>query len=135
MTLDELNRICKDTFIGLLDIRFTEFTGKTLHAEMPVTPSRHQPGGILHGGALLSLAETLASAGSFLRVDTERFEVLGSNLAAQHLASVSTGLVKGSAELVHDTGHKQIWDVTIRDEKGKVLSISRVTNRIREKNR
>jgi 1,4-dihydroxy-2-naphthoyl-CoA hydrolase len=133
MDIEELNRICKNTFMDLLDITFTEFTGKTISASMPVSPSKFQPAGLLHGGALLSLAESAASAGSFLLVDPAKYNVLGTDIHARHLASSKEGIVNATAELIYQDLSKHIWDVNLRDQDGRLLSISRVTNSIRER--
>ena len=133
MTIDELNEICKNTFIDLLEIKFTDFDGKVISAEMPITPSKYQPAGLLHGGALLSLSETMASAGSFMMVDPGKYDVLGTGINAQHLASSREGIVMASAEIIYMGKRKHIWDVSLTSDDGTVLSICRVTNAIRER--
>jgi len=133
MKIEALNRACKDTFMDLLGIVFTAHTDTTLDAEMEITPSLYQPMGVVHGGALISLAESLGSAASYLLVDPERFNVLGSSVNSQHLSPAREGLLKARATLQARADYKHIWDVTIKDESGKLISISRVTNSIKPK--
>lgn len=131
MDLKELNRICKGTFIDLLNIEFTGYTDTTVEAVMKINPELYQPMGVVHGGALISLAETVGSAGSFLLVDPEQFNVFGSAVNSQHIAPVSEGLLFALANLVVKNDFKHIWDVKIKDEEGKLISISRVTNSVK----
>jgi len=134
MKIEALNRACKDTFMDLLGIVFTAHTDTTLDAEMEITNRLYQPMGVVHGGALISLAESVGSAASYLLVDPERFNVLGSSVNSQHLSPAREGTLKARATLQVKADFKHIWDVTIKDQSGKLISISRVTNSIKPKN-
>jgi len=134
MNITELNRICKGSLIDLLDIEFTAYSDSSVEARMKITPKLYQPMGIVHGGACLALAETVGSAGSFLLVDPERFNVLGSMVNGQHMAPAREGTLHARALLVVKSDFKHIWDVEIKDDAEKLISISRVTNSIKSKN-
>jgi uncharacterized protein (TIGR00369 family) len=131
MTIDDINRASKDTFMDLLGIEFTAATENSLEARMPITPKLYQPMEVVHGGALISLAESVGSAASFLLVDPEKFNVLGSVVNSQHIAPARKGTLFAKASLLVKADFKHIWDVEIRDESGKLISISRVTNSIK----
>jgi len=131
MSIKELNRLCKGTFVEMLNIEFTGYTDTTLEAIMHVTPDLFQPMGVVHGGAFLSLAETVGSAGSFLRVDPEHYVVLGSSVNSQHLATAKEGILHAVGTLIVKSDFKHVWDVEIKDGKGKLISISRVTNSVK----
>lgn len=134
MDITEINRMCQGTLIDLLDIEFTSYSDTWVEAKMAISSKLYQPMGIVHGGALLSLAETVGSAGSFLQLDPLLYQVLGSVVSGQHLAPARHGTLFARAELVHKSDFKHIWDVEIKDDAGKLISISRVTNSIKPKN-
>lgn len=134
MDITEINRICKGTLIDLLDIEFTSYSDTSVEAKMPISSKLYQPVGIVHGGALLAMAETVGSAGSFLQVDPLLYDVLGSVVNGQHLAPAREGTLCARAELVFKSDFKHIWDVEIKDDAGKLISVSRVTNSIKSKN-
>lgn len=131
MTIDDINKLCRGTFIDLLGIEFTGYSESHVEAVMKITPRLHQPAGMVHGGALISLAETVGSAGSLLLVDPARFQVYGSVVNSQHLSPVSEGSLHALARLVVKADFKHIWDVEIKDGEGKLISISRVTNSVK----
>ncbi len=131
MTIEEINSACKDTFMELLGIVFTAATEDSLEARMPITPKLYQPMEVVHGGALISLAESVGSAASFLLVEPELFNVLGSAVNSQHIAPARKGSLIAKATLLVKTDFKHIWDVEIKDNTGKLISISRVTNSIK----
>lgn len=131
MTIEELNRACRNTFMELLGIQFLAATDSTLEASMPITPRLYQPMEVVHGGALISLAESVGSAASYLLVDHEQFNVLGSVVNSQHISPARRGTLYAKGTLVLKADFKHIWDVEIKDDKGKLISISRVTNSIK----
>ncbi|MBN2523739.1 MAG: PaaI family thioesterase [Bacteroidales bacterium] len=133
MTIEEINRICKDTFIGYLDIEFLEYGDNYVTARMPVDENKLQPMGLLHGGASLALAETVASAGSVFLVDENKYNVLGLQVTGNHISTLSSGEVIARAEIVHKGNSTHIWDVKISSHEGKLISVARVTNIIIEK--
>ncbi len=69
-TLEELQRLNAVTMAEHLDIRFTELGTDYLRATMPVDERTRQPFGLLHGGASVTLAETLGSVASNCCVDS-----------------------------------------------------------------
>lgn len=133
MTIEEINNFCKNTLISNLDIKFIEIGKSYVIAQMPVSPKTHQPLGILHGGASLALAETVASAGSFLLVDYNKYNVFGLQVTGNHISTAREGMVQAIAEIIHQGQTTHVWNVNITDENGKLISTSRVTNIIKEK--
>lgn len=133
MTIDEINKLCQGTFIDLLKIEFTDHSESHVEAVMKITPQLYQPTGTVHGGALISLAETVGSAGSFLLVDPLKFQVFGSVVNSQHLHPAREGMLRATARIVAKADFKHIWDVEIKDDDGKLISISRVTNSVKPK--
>ncbi|WP_346853943.1 PaaI family thioesterase [uncultured Draconibacterium sp.] len=133
MTLEQINELCKDTLIGHLEIEFIAFGSDYIKAKMPVNKKKHQPGGILHGGASLAMAETVAGAGSMLLVDPKKYDVLGLQVTGNHVGTTSSGDLLATAEIVHKGQTTHIWDVKITDDGEKLISVVRVTNIIREK--
>ena len=133
MSIEELNEICKKSFIDHIGIRFKKFDGSQMLAVIHITPNHLQPDGVVHGGVYISMAETLAGAASTLLVRDEGKLALGVSVNSQHLASVSEGMITAEAQLIYKSSFKHIWDVRISGENGKLISISRVTNNIKKK--
>jgi len=134
MKIEQINLLCKNSFIGFLGIEFVNYGEDFLEARMPVDQNKLQPMGILHGGASLALAETVASAGSFLMVDETKYNVLGLQVTGNHVSTVDSGHILAKAELIHKGSMTHVWDVKISSEDDKLISVARVTNIIIEKN-
>ena len=127
VSAEELNARSEHSMLRPLGIRFTEIGEDYLCATMPVDERTQQPYGLLHGGASVALAETLGSTGASMCVDSTRHLCVGQEINANHLRSVTGGLVTGTARPVHIGGRSQVWSIEIRDEAGALVCISRLT--------
>jgi 1,4-dihydroxy-2-naphthoyl-CoA hydrolase len=116
-----------DTLIRTLGIELTETTDGSLKGRMPVDHRTRQPGGVLHGGASVALAETLASWGATLTVDPAKFYCVGMEINANHVRPVAEGWVYGEAVPLTRGRTTQVWDIKITDATGKLVCISRCT--------
>jgi 1,4-dihydroxy-2-naphthoyl-CoA hydrolase len=131
--LDELNDHAKNTMADLLDIKFTEIGDNYLKATMPVGPKTHQPYGLLHGGASAALAETVGSVASWLAIDRAKQICVGIEINCNHIRAKKNGLVTAIAEPLHIGATTHVWDIKIRDEKEKLVCVSRLTVAILKK--
>lgn len=116
-----------------LGITFQELTPQRVVATMPVDERTRQAFGILHGGASVALAETIASVGAALNLDLERFYPVGLEINANHLRSKDGGTVTGIATPIHLGRTTQVWDVRIVDEEQRTVCVSRCTLAIRSR--
>jgi uncharacterized protein (TIGR00369 family) len=123
----DLNAMASETLIERLGIEMVEVRGDSLVARMPVDHRTVQPAGVLHGGASVALAETLASWAGYLAVDREKFHVVGQEINANHIRPVFSGWVTATATPAAIGRRSQVWEVRIVDEAGKLVCISRCT--------
>lgn len=115
------------TVMGTLGIEITEFTTDKVVATMPVTPKTHQPFGLMHGGVSVVIAETVASAGSYLFIDPQKQKAVGLEINANHIRSVSSGIVRAEGIPIHVGRSTLVWDIRIYDEEEELICISRCT--------
>src|SRR5690606_36041398 len=116
-----------ETMIGLLGIEILEMSAERAVATMPVHAATHQPYGILHGGASVALAETLASAATWNLVDQENEIAVGLEINANHIRSKSDGMVTAIGTPLHKGRTTMVWDIKIVDEDEKLICVSRCT--------
>ena len=110
-----------------LGIELVELTAERVVATMPVDDRTRQPFGILHGGASVALAETVASLGGTMNVDLERNVVVGVEINANHLRAKKEGTVTATATPIHVGRSTHVWHISILDESGRQICISRCT--------
>ena len=124
----------KNTMIENLGIRFTSYGEGWVEATMPVDHRTFRPGGMLHGGANLALAETIAGFGSMLAVDSQEYDVRGVQVSSNHTGKADGDMVYARAEALHLGKRTHVWNVDIRTKSGKLVSTGRVTNMIVKRN-
>lgn len=128
MLLERMQASGHGTLMDTLGIRFEAVSRERMVATMPVRPGNRQPFGLLHGGASVALAETLASVGAWLNVaDMERQAVVGLEINCNHIRSKRDGHVRGVGTPLHVGRTTQVWSIEIRDEAERLIAISRCT--------
>lgn len=125
----------KDTLMDILGIEFIETDDeKTLEATMPVTIQHSQSMGVLHGGATISLAESLAGIGSNIICGNDE-QCFGMQISCNHVSSAQIGdTVKAIGTILHKGRTTHVWNVDVFSETTKkLISTVRVTNAVVKK--
>ena len=115
------------TLLDTLEIKILEASPEKVVATMPVQSKVHQPFGLLHGGASVALAETVASFGAFMSVADQGMMAVGLEINANHLRGVRDGIVTATATPIHKGRTTQVWNIEIKDGNDKMVCISRCT--------
>ena len=110
-----------------IGIQVTDISEERVVATMPVHGPTRQPFGVLHGGASVVLAETVASLGTYNLIDRERQLAVGLEINANHIRSKAGGLVTAVGTPLHTGRRIMVWDVRITDEEDRLISVSRCT--------
>lgn len=110
-----------------LGIEIIEMSPERVVATMPVDDRTRQPFGILHGGASVALAETVASLGAVMNVDLGKSTAVGLEINANHLRAKRDGMVRATATPFHVGRSTQVWDIRIVDEEERPVCVSRCT--------
>lgn len=131
--LNRFNKMCENTLMETLVIKFTDVGDDFLVAKMPVNSRVHQPYGLLHGGATVALAESVGSAASAYFIDTQKYIVKGIEISANHLKSVKEGIVTATAKIIHKGRTTHLWEIRIVNENNELVSLCKLTNIILEK--
>ena len=126
--LAALNSMLVGTAAESLGIRLTEQGDDYLRGTMPVDSRTKQPFGLLHGGASVLLAETLASFAGHLCLDPAAHkQAAGLEINANHIRAVTAGTVTGTARPVHLGRATQVWEIRLEDERGRLTCLARMT--------
>ncbi|CRK81620.1 hotdog fold thioesterase [Neobacillus massiliamazoniensis] len=117
----------KDTLIETLGIEITHLESGKVVATMPVDKRTRQPFGLLHGGASVALAETVASIGAYELVDKDSEGVAGLEINANHVRPKTEGVVTAVGTILHQGKTTMVWDIKITDEQDRLICVSRCT--------
>jgi 1,4-dihydroxy-2-naphthoyl-CoA hydrolase len=113
-----------DERLGLV---YTEVTPDGIKAELEVTPQLQQPMGIVHGGVYCSVIESIASTSAYTWLaEHGGGDVVGVNNNTDFLRAISSGTVYAVSEPIHRGRRQQLWLVTIKDEKDRIVARGQV---------
>jgi len=128
---EKILRICnestKNTMMETLQIEYIEVGENYLIGKMPVNSKVHQPDGVLHGGAMVALAESVGSTASYVFLDGQNYYVRGIEISANHVKSVREGEVFAKAVIIHKGRTTQLWDIKISDADANLISVCKLT--------
>lgn len=131
--LDLLNERARHALMGNLGIQYTYASDERVEATMPVDYRTRQPFGILHGGATLALAETIAGLGSMIICEPDEI-VVGMQVSGNHISSAHEGdTVRAVATIVHKGRSSHVWNVDVFTSTNKLVSSIRVVNSVIKK--
>jgi 1,4-dihydroxy-2-naphthoyl-CoA hydrolase len=112
----------KAGFDQLIGLDLTSVDADEVRASLVVTPDLLQPYGLLHGGVLCSIVETLGSVGGATWFG-ERGHVVGTSNHTNLLRSARDGAqLQAVATPVHRGRTSQLWSVEVRDEQDKLVA-------------
>ena len=129
MNLTELlERAGKSELFEFLQIEIAEVVPRErVVLKMPITPRVHQYVGIMNGGVSLLLAESAASIGAVASTDLTKQTPVGIEINANHLRSISKGIVTATATPVYHGRTLSVWQIELTNERGKLICLARCT--------
>ena len=118
-------------FDALYGLEVLEVTDELVRAQVAVRDELRQPFGLVHGGVLASIAETLASLGTAVAVVPEGNAAMGSSNATSFLRPIVEGTIHARALRRHRGRTTWVWDVEITDDAGRLCALTRMTIAVR----
>lgn len=125
--LKRCNAFTPNTLMQTLHITYTDVGDDFLTASMPVDARVYQPDGVLHGGAMLALAESVGSAACFVFLDTDHYSIRGIEMSANHIKSMRDGQVHATAKLLHKGRTTQVWNILLKNDSDQLISAAKLT--------
>jgi uncharacterized protein (TIGR00369 family) len=118
-----IQQLIAPTLPGLLGIELLEATPERVVGRLRVRPEVSTVGGILHGGSVMSLADTLGAIGTVLNLapgaNTTTIES-----STKFIAAAPGGTtVTGESIALHKGRTTMVWQTTIRREDGRLCAV------------
>ena len=118
-------------FDALLGLELLDCSDELVTARLAVRDELRQPFGLVHGGVLTTIAETLASVGTAVVVFAEGNAAMGLSNQTSFLRPITEGTIHGRAVRRHRGRTTWIWDIEISDDDGRLCAMSRMTIAVR----
>lgn len=128
MTNEELlEQVAQGEMMRFFGVEIVAATREKVVLTMEVTPRVHQYVGIMNGGVSLLLCETAASIGAVVSTDLTKQTPVGIEINANHIRSVSKGVITITAAPVYLGRTVSVWQIEITNDRDKLLCVSRCT--------
>jgi 1,4-dihydroxy-2-naphthoyl-CoA hydrolase len=111
-------------FAQLLGIEFISAERDALAARMTIRPDLCTMGGIAHGGAIMSFADTLGAAAAFLNLPADAKGTTTIESKTNFVSGAKAGsTVIGRTSLVHRGRRTQVWQTLVLAEAEKLVAL------------
>jgi uncharacterized protein (TIGR00369 family) len=106
-------------FDRLIGLDYKEITKDGVTATFEVTPQLQQPYGILHGGVLCSVVESVGSVSGAAWFDGA---VVGTSNHTNFIKATRSGVLTARSTPIHRGRTQQLWEIDITDEQGRLVA-------------
>ncbi len=126
-----INQRMQGTMAELIGVHVTHADQRRLVGEIHMRPDLSQPFGYIHGGALMTLMDTVAGMASSLNLEPGQ-GFLTVEFKINFLRSVREGRILAEASAVHIGRRTHVWQVAAHDEQGRQLALATLTQLVIE---
>jgi uncharacterized protein (TIGR00369 family) len=119
------------TLDGLMGLTYGERGDGWAEATLEVGDHVRQPAGLVHGGAYAAIAESLTSMATATDVWGDGMAAQGLSNTTNFLRPMLSGTIHARAERLHRGRTTWVWDVTMKDDEGRVCAITRMVIAVR----
>lgn len=119
-------------FDGLLGLEITEFSDEAAVGRVIVRDELKQAFGLVHGGVLAAISESLASIATSIAVGSDGKLGMGLSNQTSFLRPITQGTINAKAIRRHAGRSTWVWEVEISDDDGRLCALTRMTVAVRE---
>jgi 1,4-dihydroxy-2-naphthoyl-CoA hydrolase len=131
-SVEQLNSGAMVGFDRLYGLELVEISDTEVRARVAVRDELKQPFGLIHGGVYASLAESMTSLATALGVIEDGKTAMGLSNSTSFLRPITDGSVNAHAERLHKGRTTWVWDVSFRDDAGRMCAVTRMTIAVRD---
>jgi 1,4-dihydroxy-2-naphthoyl-CoA hydrolase len=120
------------TLDGAIGVELIEIGDDVVRGRLAVEDRIRQPYGIVHGGAMAALAESLTSMATARGVMRDGKIAMGQEINASFMRPIGSGHVNALARVRRRGQTAWNWEVEITDDDGRLCALLRATIAVRE---
>jgi 1,4-dihydroxy-2-naphthoyl-CoA hydrolase len=120
------------TLDGVIGVELIEARDDVVRGRLRVEDRVRQPYGIVHGGAMTALAESLTSLGTARGVFKEGKVAMGQEINASFMRPITAGHVNALCRVRRKGRTAWNWEIEISDDDGRLCALLRATIAVRD---
>ena len=118
-------------FDRLYGLEVLDVGEEEVRAQVKVRDELRQPAGLVHGGVFASIAETIATMGTWLAVHEDGRTPQGLSNQTSFVRPIVDGTIHATARRRHKGRTTWVWEVDITDDEGRLCALVRMTVAVR----
>jgi 1,4-dihydroxy-2-naphthoyl-CoA hydrolase len=121
----------RSSFDALIGTEWLDKDPDHARVRVPVSDKLRQPFGLLHGGVISTLVESVCAWATTLAVVEEGMMALGQAISINFIRPITEGAVEVRAMARHRGRTTWVWDAEIYNDEDQLCALGRMTMAIR----
>lgn len=118
-------------FDALIGTEWLDDDPEHARARIELRDELRQPVGLLHGGVMSSLVESICSRATALAVIPEGMMAMGQSISVNFIRPVTEGGAEVKAKVRHRGRTTWVWDAEVLNDEGKLCALAQMTIAVR----
>jgi len=123
--------VARSRFDELLGTEWLSDDPDGARVRVEVRDELRQPAGLLHGGVISSLVESICSRATFLAVREGGMLAMGQSISVSFLRPLTEGVAEVDARARHRGRSSWVWEAEVRDGEGRLAALAQMTIAVR----
>jgi 1,4-dihydroxy-2-naphthoyl-CoA hydrolase len=123
--------ITSASYADLLGIEWLDDDPEQARARAPFRRDLLQPFGLMHGGVMSSLVESVCSRATALAVFGDGMAAMGQSISVSFLRPITEGAAEVHARARHRGRTTWVWEAEVRDAEERICALAQMTIAVR----
>jgi 1,4-dihydroxy-2-naphthoyl-CoA hydrolase len=123
--------VAKVHFAELIGVEWIDADPDLARARIPIRDELRQPFGLMHGGVLSSLVESICSYATAGAVYDQGMAAMGQSINVTFMRPITEGFAEVHARARHRGRTTWVWECEVRDSEDRVCALSQMTIAVR----
>jgi uncharacterized protein (TIGR00369 family) len=124
-------RVSRSHFDSLIGTEWLSDDPDDARARVQMRDELRQPVGLLHGGVMSAVVESVCSRATALAVLGEEKMALGQSISVSFIRPVTEGAAEIHAKVRHRGRTGWVWDAEVLNDDGKLCALAQMTIAVR----
>jgi uncharacterized protein (TIGR00369 family) len=118
-------------FDALIGTEWLSDDPEDARARVPIRDDLRQPVGLMHGGVMSTLIESVCSRATALAVMGDGMAAMGQSIAVSFIRPITAGHAEVRAQARHRGRTTWVWDAKVLNADGKLCALAQMTIAVR----
>jgi 1,4-dihydroxy-2-naphthoyl-CoA hydrolase len=129
--MNDDRRGLRSHFDALIGTEWLDDDPDHARVRLPMRDELRQPVGLLHGGVMSSLVESVCSRATALAVMGDGMAAMGQSISVSFIRPITEGHAEVTAKARHRGRTTWVWEAEVRDSEDRLCALAQMTIAIR----